>query len=52
MNGPRRGDGVELRLGSRIAVNNETFAVVLSLPKQIFSHRIMDEGGRIEERTK
>lgn len=52
MNGPRWGDGVELRPASRRAFNNETFAVALSLPKQIFSHGIMDEEGRIEERTK
>lgn len=52
LNGPRWGDGVELRPASRRAFNNETFAVALSLPKQIFSHGIMDEEGRIEERTK
>lgn len=39
-------------LDPEITVNNEKFATALSLPKQIFRHGIMDEGGRIEERTK
>lgn len=53
LNGPWRGAGAELGgFGSRRAVNNEKFATTSSLPKQIFSHGIMDEGGRTEERTK